>query len=129
MQTELMMIVLGVPLLALAAAMLYARKQIRQCNIQLQEQHKQLHKLENDLRALSAGAVGVDQRIGRLEQRARRIRERQEQLEMRDNSRPYDQAIRMVHKGTNVEEIMAVCELSRGEAELIQMMHSMDKAS
>ena len=46
-----------------------------------------------------------------------------------NNSRPYQQAIRMVHKGASVDEIMSICEMSRGEAELIVMMHRMDKAS
>jgi hypothetical protein len=86
--------------------------------------------LKDDIRALCAGAVGLDQRVSSIEQRSRRLKERQEQLELRDNGeRSYAQAIRMVHRGADVEELVSVCGLSRGEAELISMMHRMDEAS
>lgn len=93
-------------------------------------QQQALDALQADVRALCAGAVGLDERIGRLEQDARRLRERQEQIELHDNGEPqYQQAVRMVQKGSKVEELMSVCGLSRGEAELVTMMHRMDAAS
>jgi hypothetical protein len=97
---------------------------------QVKAQVQTIETLRNDIRGLYAGAVGSDARIRKLEQRNRRLMERQEQLENSNNSaRPYDQAIRLVHKGASVEDIMSVCDLSRGETELIMMVHKVDKAS
>ncbi|NOY66356.1 MAG: DUF2802 domain-containing protein [Gammaproteobacteria bacterium] len=80
--------------------------------------------LKNDVRALFSGSVGEDSRIYKLEQRLRRMKERQEQLENSKHAeRPYEQAIRMVQKGSSIEDLMSVCNLSKGEADLIVMMH------
>ena len=49
---------------------------------------------------------------------------------MRDiETRPYDHAIRMVHNGSAIDEIMQVCNLGRNEADLIMTMHRIDQAS
>ncbi len=88
-----------------------------------------LAELRQDVRGLCAGAVGLDERLARIEQSGRRLKERQEQLELRDGGeRLYSQAIRMVQKGSKADELVSVCGLSRNEAELIIMMHSVDKA-
>lgn len=89
----------------------------------------ELLELRQDVRGLCAGAVGLDERIARIEQTGRRLKERQEQLELRDQGeRLYSQAIRMVHKGCGVDELVSVCGLSPNEAELIIRMHSVDQA-
>lgn len=89
-----------------------------------------LAELRQDVRGLCAGAVGLDSRVADIEQSGRRLKERQEQLELRDSGdRLYSQAIRMVHKGCSIEELVEVCGLSRNEAALVMMMHSVDKAS
>jgi hypothetical protein len=94
----------------------------------LQQQLKQIDILKNDIQGLFAGAVGGDSRIYKLETRTRRIVERQEQLENSKHAeRPYEQAIRMVHQGSKVEDLMAVCKLSRGEADLIMMVHGTEQ--
>jgi hypothetical protein len=91
---------------------------------------RELAGLKDDLRALCAGAVGTDERLARLENRGRRLVERQEQLELRDQGdRQYAPAIRMVQKGASIDELVSVCGISRGEAELISMMHRLDEAS
>ncbi|HED16386.1 MAG TPA: DUF2802 domain-containing protein, partial [Gammaproteobacteria bacterium] len=38
-------------------------------------------------------------------------------------------AIRMVHNGDAIDEIMEVCNLCRNEADLILTMHRVDQAS
>jgi len=80
--------------------------------------------LKSDVQALFTGAVGEDKRIYELETKSRRMIERQEQFEnSKHTERPYEQAIRMVQKGSNVDDLMNVCNLSRGEADLIIMLH------
>jgi hypothetical protein len=125
----IVMIATGVLLVAAIAMIVYLHKLISRHQSELVAQGKIIQTMENDLRALAAGAVGTDGRLSQLEKRSRSIKQRQEQLELRDGSRPYDQAIRMVHRGSSIDEIVSLCDLSRGEAELIQMMHGVDKAS
>lgn len=123
------LLLVAVPVLLVALVFHRQNKAMKSLQAKSEEQQQSLEKLQQDFRAMMAGAVGVDERIIRIEKRIRRLVERQEQLETSQNSgRPYDQAIRMVHKGSSLEDIMSVCELSRGEAELIMMMHSVDKA-
>ena len=85
--------------------------------------------LQNDIRALTAGAAGLGKKLHSLERGSRRVQERQNQIEInKSDGRPYEQAIRMAQQGASVDELMTVCEFSRNEAELIVMMHRMEKA-
>jgi hypothetical protein len=105
------------------------QRQLQNMHRAIAEQKQQLDTMKNDVRALFSGAVGGDARLQKLESRSRRIIERQEQLENnKQTERPYEQAIRMVHQGSKVEDIMAVCNLSKGEADLIIMMHRTNKS-
>ena len=107
-----------------------ALRTARDDRARLAEQTLAYQRLQEDIQALCAGAVGLDKRISGIEERSRRMKERQEQLELRDNGeRLYNQAIRMVHKGADAEQLMSVCGLSKAEAELITMMHRVDEAS
>ncbi len=115
---------LGV-IVSMVAALLMLRWRRR-----LIDQHAEVTELKEELRALCAGAVGADERVGRVEQRTRRLKERQERLESRDNGeRLYAQAIRMARNGAGVDELISVCGLSSSEADLIVMMHRLDEAS
>ncbi len=102
----------------------------RQQATQLQLLKNESSEFHTDLAALCTGAVGLGSRVSRIENRSRRLKSRQEQLEMRDiEQRPYDRAIRMVHNGDAIDEIMEVCNLCRNEADLILTMHRVDQAS
>jgi len=81
-------------------------------------------QMEQELGALCSASVGAGDHLMRLEQQVRRINERQNVLEMRPvGDRPYAQASELVHKGADIEELMEACGLTRGEAELLVMMH------
>ncbi len=83
-----------------------------------------------DAESLCAGANGIDARQNRLEAALRALSGKLELVELRDpGERPYTQAIRMVHQGAGCEELVRNCGLARGEAELIVMLHRVDKAS
>ena len=117
------MIVAGIAAIACIASIAMYRA-VRRYRCHLDSQKLQIENLRNDVRALCAGAVGLGERVSRIDERSRRIHERQEQLEMRDpGDRSYAQAIRMVQNGATVDEIIKVCEISRGEADLLMMMH------
>lgn len=127
--TLLLFLLIVVALVAIAALWgLVALKR------QLAEQELIAGVLQKDLRALVSAAVGVGERVKKLESMARELNSRQEELGVRqdridrtgDEERSYEQAIKMAQKGAPIEDLMDVCGLARGEAELIAMMHRLD---
>lgn len=107
-----------------------------------QNQMLSMQSLQRDLRALANAAVGVGGRVLEIERHQRKrpvVVPVQEQpavysaaapVEYHNSSnQPYEQAIRMAHTGASIEDIVNVCGLSKSEAELVNMMHRLDKAS
>lgn len=100
-----------------------------------------MQSLQRDLRALANAAVGVGGRVLEIErnQRKRPSIVKEEQISTVKSSapvefyassnQPYEQAINMAQAGASVSDIVNVCGLSQSEAELVNMMHRLDKAS
>jgi preprotein translocase subunit YajC len=112
--------------------------------IQQQNQLLSMQSLQRDLRALANAAVGVGGRVLEIERHQRKrpvVVPAQEQQPAVYNtaatpveyysssSQPYEQAIRMAQTGASTDDIENVCGLSESEAELVSMMHRLDKAS
>ena len=127
---------LMVSVLAVLITSLYSFKRQRK----LQElQSLSMESLQRDLRALANAAVGVGGRVLEIERQQRKrpvvVASQAEPqsiapVEMYNSSnQPYEQAIRMAQTGANVDDIVNVCGLSRSEADLVTMMHRLDKAS
>jgi len=97
-----------------------AKHQTREYDRKLKILAKELNQLRNSL-------VDPVNRLYEAEQRSRRFTERLEQLELREKTnRQYGQAAKLVNNGSTVEEIMALCGLNRGEAELIKVMNELE---
>ncbi|VAW72033.1 hypothetical protein MNBD_GAMMA12-3017 [hydrothermal vent metagenome] len=91
------------------------------------EYDRKLRLLARELNQLRKSLVDPINRLYESEQRSRRITERLEQLELREkSSRQYGQAAKLVNNGSSVEDIMDICGLNRGEAELIKVMNELD---
>lgn len=128
---------LMVSVVAVLITSLFAFKRQRK----LQEQQSlSMESLQRDLRALANAAVGVGGRVLEIERQQRKRpvvvasqEERQDSTAPVDfygsSNQPYEQAIRMAQTGANVDDIVNVCGLSRSEADLVSMMHRLDKAS
>ena len=83
-----------------------------------------IRTLQDNVRALCAGASGVGNHLDTVEQKLRRLAERQNQMDMRDQTtHTYGHAIKLVQRGANLEDIMENCGLPRGEAELLLNLH------
>lgn len=103
----------------------------------LQQQLQSQAVMQADLRALCNAAVQVGERVNRMGIELKLLQQRQQALGVRqDNmahSEPleagFEQAIKLARKGSPVEELMEICNLSRGEAELIAMMHRLEPGS
>lgn len=90
----------------------------------IDEQHAAMRRLQQDVHALCVGALNLGRHIDALEQRIRRLAERQDQLEMRDPmEQSYAHAIRLAQKGVNVNDLVENCGLARAEAELLLRVH------
>jgi len=93
------------------------------------EYDRKLRLLAGELTQLRKSLVDPVNRLYDAEHRSRRFTERLEQLELREKSnRQYGQAAKLVHNGSSIEEIMELCGLNRGEAELIKVMNELDTA-
>ena len=101
---------------------------------QLQQLQQTQTTLQTDLRALCNAAVQMGDRVNRNENELKAQQQRQQELGVRQDNLvqnetqdvSFDQAIKLARKGSSVEELMEICSLSRGEAELIAMMHRLD---
>jgi hypothetical protein len=88
------------------------------------EQLAAVSRIHKDIHALCAGAINMGKHVDALEQRIRRLAERQDQLELRDPlEQTYAHAIRLAQKGVDVNELVENCGLARGEAELLLRVH------
>ena len=105
------------------------RSEVRMLQERLAERERELDALRNDLGALTRASVGAGDHLLQVEHRVRRLSERQNQTEMRAvGDRPYQQAIQLVQGGADAEELIRQCGLTRGEADLIVMMHGVARA-
>jgi hypothetical protein len=75
-----------------------------------------------------AMSVKVGRRLRRAEKQLAWACERLGQLELRSEGRSYDQAITLARRGANADRLMTNFGLSRGEADLVALMHNQRKA-
>lgn len=119
----------GAALVALVAAWM-SHRTAQAARAESRSAQNELTRLQQELRALCSGAVGLGDHLRQLERGLKGLSERHDRLELKDpGERPYAQAIRLVHNGAGATEIADTCGLTRGEAELIRMLHGVDKAS
>ena len=87
----------------------------------------ELRSLKDDMRAVLDGSINMEEYKLDTEQQLRRLAERQQQADYREPVSPtYNHAIKLAQKGVSIEELMAVCGLVRGEAELLIRLHRLN---
>ncbi len=119
--SEYFMMLLGVVNMLLIILVFWLFFQQRRDN---QRNERKIKLLNDDVSSLCAGAAGVGGYLNKLEQKVKRVLERQDNLDLRDPSdRALDQASRMVRQGATVEELTSTCGLVRAEAELLILLH------
>jgi len=126
MTPEILMVLTTVALLGISIqsiALLRAKRSHEDVAEILQDAQQRIKQMEQELGALCSAAVGAGDHVVKLEQKVKRIIERQNLLELRSSSdRPYSQASQLVHRGADIEELVDTCGLTKGEAELLVMM-------
>lgn len=111
-------------------ALLFAYSQNARLRTQLERQQDTLRAIQADVNAVCAGAVNLGEHLAHLERRTYQLGQRQDQVEMQEPSKQsYRHASKMMHKGAQLEEVMADCGLARGEAELVALSQRIRQAS
>jgi hypothetical protein len=122
-----------IAVLGLATAMValvYTYTQNARLRGRLLEQDAVIQAIQADVSAICTGAVGLGEHMAHLEQRATQLDRRQEKIELQGGSvQNYHVAKNLLRKGARVEEVMADCGMSRGEAELVALAQRIRKAS
>lgn len=73
---------------------------------------------------IHSGAVGMGKKLQKLDISIRKTQENQINLAaLAPENRLYTRATKMVELGSNIDELMADCELPRAEAELLFNLH------
>jgi len=120
-------IVLSAGLMVLLRQLWQRQQREHQARQQMREDITRLHA---DLAALCKSSVGAGDHVVKLEHQVNRLLERQTQTEMRTSTeRPYSAAIQLVRQGSDAGELVEKCGLTRGEADLIAMLHGVAEAS
>ncbi len=125
---------LVVLVLACLVAMIYLLLRWRQMRIEHQRYVDISQGIVKDQRALVQAALQVGERVRSIEQKLSQLQQRQESLGQRQEqlahsaaAEPgYEQAIKLAGRGASVAELMEVCDITQGEAELIAMMNRLE---
>lgn len=110
--------------LALVSALMMLGQRLTAMRKQVRDLQADVLTMKGAISALCEEEIDADRKRGAIEQRLNGIRTRQDELELRDQGdKSYAQAIKLIHRGANVDDIIAACGLNRGEAELIASLH------
>ncbi|MDR7119259.1 DUF2802 domain-containing protein [Rheinheimera soli] len=118
-----------------AAASWQQQQHLEQLSQQLEQQSQQLKRAHQDVEELRSTVIGVGQRVLTLEShlgqgmlQVAELAEQQKSLHLFDpESKIYSRAMKMVHLGASLDEIMLECELPQAEAELLFNLHKQTK--
>jgi hypothetical protein len=81
---------------------------------------------QQSISGLTAGALGMDRRLRRVEATEKWLSDRQETIENQQAAeQPYSQAIRLVQQGASARRLVEELALSESEAELLVRLHGL----
>jgi len=107
------------PIILILVSVIFSVVIFRLTKIQ-EKQNQEIESLQGSINAICSGAVGVGEHLSLLDERSRLLMERQEKIELNENSnRNYKFAQKMVKKGAKLEDVIEDCGLAHGEAELV----------
>jgi len=82
-----------------------------------------IKELRRDLRALTTAALGVGERVLKVERQQKGGNVNNVVKFAQNNESSYEQAIHLVQKGADVDDLVNTCGLSKGEADLVNLLH------
>lgn len=130
-QPVLLVLALTALLLALIALVIVGQSRAALKREQ-QARSDALESVRDELRALASSAVGVGRKLSLLEKQLHALRSAPAPVPVVSapepeapprSEKPYQMAARLMQRGADVDELMSVCELTRGEAELLASLY------
>lgn len=91
----------------------------------LQQTAKRVYWLENELRAMTSGQLGMGRQLQKFVKNLANVESaQQEQSEYHQsvNEKVYEQAGLLLARGATIEEVVAACEIPPAEAELLAII-------
>jgi len=96
----------------------------RRLSTKYQTLENQLHQIQNEIRAINSGNLGMGRKISRFAEDIANVEINSLQSEMPNVSEKiYRQAGLLLARGATVEEVVESCEITPSEAELLAVMH------
>ncbi|MEA1868297.1 MAG: DUF2802 domain-containing protein [Thermodesulfobacteriota bacterium] len=84
----------------------------------------QLQRIQDDISSIYAETRKLGNKVTAAEKQLERPAECQNSIEIRGTDiRTFRQAVALARKGVQLEELISTCNLTRGEAELIMVLH------
>ena len=125
----LVLLIAAILFVASLSLWVWTRKRLHAFQQYLEQQQASEFVMDN-ITAINAGSIGMGGRFLKLEKHLQQVTGRLEELECQIRSQsPYEQAIRLVRKGSSADEVMELCGISLNEAQLLVMMHNSNKAA
>lgn len=118
-------IVLSISVVFLAVLLIVLIFRLRALSSRLTHIEHRQGSQQVSINGLTAGAVGVDNRVRGIEERESAIEHRQESIENQQSQgeTPFGEAIRLVQQGATAQRLVEELGLSQSEASLITMIH------
>ena len=92
----------------------------------LQNQSLHIDRIQNDLNAMCSGALGMGQHLSELENTTKKLRQRQDQLDLKEPTQTsYKYALKMAREGADLQSVAHDCGIAEGEAELVMLASRM----
>ncbi|MCF6218737.1 MAG: DUF2802 domain-containing protein [Gammaproteobacteria bacterium] len=126
--TEWSVVVLLMVLAALLVTVfVVTQKQQKQLQQQLRQQRSECEQLQSQFKLLVSGAQGMGERIHSVEHALSTSKRAATQSSLATSGDvSVRQAIELARKGATVDELVDICGLSRGEAELMSTIHNIE---
>lgn len=128
LHTAWLLLTSAAALLGCIGVLLLATK-VRQLLGQDLQRQNVIQSLQQTVTGLNGEILENGRNRQQIEIQLKRLGIRQDQLELRElESRPFGHATNLVKKGAGVEDLMGVCGLTQGEAELIVTLHGLQQS-
>tara|TARA_R110002020_G_scaffold78396_2_gene197176 strand:- start:15110 stop:15517 length:408 start_codon:yes stop_codon:yes gene_type:complete len=127
-----LMLLLGLGIGALVAALLALYLGLKKLGTRLQQQDAQqlerMQRLKTEVLTYQQGSIRMGEELTTLRDQLKRMEDKQMRIDQHDpQSLPYNQAARLVGLGASVEDLTQSCGLSKAEAELVAKLHAARK--
>ena len=127
-----LMLLLGLGIGALVAALLASYLGLKKLGTRLQQQDAQqlerMQLLKTEVLTYQQGSIRMGEELTTLRDQLKRMEDKQMRIDQHDpQSLPYNQAARLVGLGASVEDLTQSCGLSKAEAELVAKLHAARK--